>query len=213
MVYSFLSFKRLLADAFIFLPAFLLVLSVHEAAHALVAYLLGDSTAKKMGRLTLNPLKHIDPVGLLCLFVFRIGWAKPVMFNYNNFKRPKIYSVLTAYAGPVSNFILAIVVMLFVKFFPYYLFSYGVAVTIRDLGMATAEISVMLGVFNLLPIPPLDGSHILMVFMIDRFPKLLFWMYRYSLFILVIFLMMPLTRNGLHYMIETVFSFLRGLIF
>ena len=89
------------------IPAFLIVLSVHECAHAFTALLLGDDTAKKMGRLTLNPLAHIDPMGLLFLIIFRIGWAKPVRFDQRNFKHPRLYSVLTAFAGPVSNFVLA----------------------------------------------------------------------------------------------------------
>jgi len=99
--------------------AFSVVLSVHEASHAAAAYFLGDETAKRMGRLSLNPLVHIDPVGLLALLLFRIGWAKPVMFNHRNFKHPRLYSLLTAYAGPFSNFILTLVVFVCLKVFPF----------------------------------------------------------------------------------------------
>src|SRR5579862_6695784 len=101
--------SHFLASIAIMLPAFLLSLSFHEFSHALAATLFGDNTPKKQGRLTLNPLAHVDPLGLLCLLLFRIGWAKPVIFDQHNFKYPKLYSVLTALAGPCSNFVLAII--------------------------------------------------------------------------------------------------------
>ena len=90
------------------LPVVLLALSVHETAHGYVAYKLGDPTAYSLGRLTVNPLKHIDPIGLLCMVVFRIGWAKPVPINTRYFKKPKRDMALSAAAGPVSNLLLAL---------------------------------------------------------------------------------------------------------
>ncbi|MBU1007566.1 site-2 protease family protein [Candidatus Dependentiae bacterium] len=206
--------SQFLAWAFLVLPVFLLVLSVHEAAHAGVAYLLGDSTAKRMGRLSLNPLVHIDPVGLLALLVFRIGWAKPVIFDHRNFKRPRLYSVLTAYAGPVSNFLLALLAMICWKYFPFTHVSVGVATTFVQLFEATAYVSVMLGVFNLMPIPPLDGSHVLMVLLIDRFPRAVLWLYRYSILILIFFfILIPQTRFFLLFLIGTVYKLLHSLVF
>lgn len=201
------------AWAALVLPVFLLVLSVHEAAHAGAAYLLGDDTAKRMGRLSLNPLVHIDPVGLLCLLVFRIGWAKPVIFDHRNFKRPKLYSVLTAYAGPASNFLLALVAMVCWKFFPITHVSVGVATTFMQLFEAIAYVSVMLGVFNLLPIPPLDGSHVLMVLLIDRFPKVIFWLYRYSILFLLCLFILPQTRYFLLFLIRYVYKLLHSFVF
>jgi len=196
------------------LVAFSLVLSVHEAAHAGMAYLLGDDTAKRLGRLSINPLVHIDPIGLLALLVFGIGWAKPVMFDHRNFKRPRLYSVLTAYAGPLSNFVLAFVALICLRFLPVAYLPVGVAVTFSKLLTLIARLSVMLGVFNLLPIPPLDGSHILMALFIDRFPRFLIWLYRYSLFILLgLFLFVPQFLSFLWFLINAVYNFLQVLAF
>lgn len=196
------------------LVAFCLVLSVHESAHALMAYLLGDDTPKRAGRLSLNPLVHIDPLGLLSLLVFRIGWAKPVVFDHRNFKRPKLYSVLTAYAGPASNFILAFLALVLLRFLSMVHLPVGVAITLSQLLTIIAQISVMLGVFNLLPIPPLDGSHILMVLLINRFPRLLIWLYRYSMFILIgLFFFSPKFLQFLLFLIDTVYKFLYNLVF
>lgn len=203
-----------IADIIVLLFAFFAVLSVHEAAHAGMAYLLGDDTAKRLGRLTLNPFSHIDPLGLLCLLVFRIGWAKPVIFDHRNFRRPKLYSVLTAYAGPTSNFLLTILVLVVLKFLPIGLLPVGVSATLVRILVTTAQVSVMLGVFNLLPIPPLDGSHLLMVLFLDRFPNALIWLYRYSLFILVaFFVVIPQTRQMLWYLINAVYTLLYRLVF
>ena len=202
------------AQLFIIVPAFLLVLSVHEAAHAGAAYLLGDTTAKRLGRLSLNPLKHIDPIGLLCLLIFRIGWAKPVIFDHRNFKRPRLYSVLTAYAGPLSNFLLAILIFVFWRFFPAQMFSRGVVMTVKQLCEVTAWISVMLGTFNLLPLPPLDGSHILMVTVLRRYPRVLMWLYQYSFFILFgLFAFVPPVRTYFLQLIEMIYAFLYCLVF
>lgn len=207
-------FIHFLAEVAILLPAFLLVLSVHEASHAGMAYLLGDSTSKRLGRLSLNPLVHIDPLGLLCLLFFRIGWAKPVVFDHRNFKRPKLYSVLTAFAGPVSNILLALVAMIVLRFLPMSFMPTGVVVTLVQLLEVIAYVSVMLGVFNMLPLPPLDGSHLLMVALIDRYPRLLIWLYRYSLFILIfLFLFIPQTRFFLLSLIMAVYNFLHSLVF
>jgi len=189
------------------LIAFIVALSIHEASHAAMAFLLGDNTAKRLGRLSLNPLVHIDPVGLLCLIVFRIGWAKPVMFDHRNFRYPRLYSVLTAYAGPASNFILALLVFLLIKILP-------MTLMLKKLFFTISQVSVMLGVFNLLPIPPLDGSHILMVTLIDRFPRALAWLYRYSLLILIgLFVLVPDFLHFLWFLIEAVYNFLYGLVF
>lgn len=144
-----------------FVIALLLTLTVHEASHALVAYYLGDPTAKMEGRLTLNPIKHLDIVGLLVFLLTRvIGWAKPVPVNPANFKRPLRDSALTALAGPFSNFLLAFAVAL-----PWvYLGKYmtgpvsGALLTILQM---IFHVSIFLGLFNLFPFPPLDGSKVI----------------------------------------------------
>lgn len=134
----------------------LLAISVHEMAHGFMAYKLGDNTAKYDGRLSLNPLRHIDPFGALCMLFFGFGWAKPVMVNPNYFKNHKRDMALTALAGPVSNFIMAFIGMfgllyLCPLFANMYLYSFFSMLVI---------LNISLGVFNLIPIPPLDGSKI-----------------------------------------------------
>jgi len=186
--------SHFLASIAIMLPAFLISLSFHEFSHALAATLFGDNTPKRDGRLTLNPLAHVDMLGLLCLLLFRIGWAKPVIFDPKNFKYPKIYSILTALAGPCSNFLLAVIMLYTIKYFPLLGFSLPITTSFLQIFKATAYINIMLGVFNLFPIPPLDGSHILMVFLVDKYPQVALWIYRYSMFILLGLFILPQTR-------------------
>lgn len=151
--------------------AVILAMSVHEMAHGLVSYWFGDPTAKRQGRLSLNPLKHIDWMGLLCLLLFGFGWAKPVPVDPGYYKDPKTGMIWTAFAGPVANFLLA-----FVCVFLYYLllrfflaFALGtVGGFIESVFASTALISTGFGIFNLIPIPPLDGSKILFAFLPDR---------------------------------------------
>ncbi len=202
-----------LAEVALIIPVFLLTLSVHEFAHALVATLLGDDTAKRSGRLTLNPLAHIDFYGLMFLIFVRIGWAKPVPFNQYNFKYPRLYSVLVALAGPASNFILTLLTFVAIKYFPVYYFSPVVTTTVLQLLWVLAYISTMLGVFNLLPIPPLDGSHILMVTILRQRPEIILWFYRYSIFILLFLFYIPHTRMAFFNIIKATEMFLYSLVF
>ncbi len=176
--------------------AFIIALTFHEFCHAFTAYLLGDSTAKRMGRLTLNPLAHIDPLGLLFLILIRFGWAKPVPFNANNFSYPRFYSVLVGLAGPFSNILLAIVSMICLHHVPTFL-SVHAAVIYKTFLQAVVWINVMLGVFNLLPIPPLDGSHILRVLLPETFLPYYHQFERYSFFVLIILISLPPVRNFL----------------
>ena len=146
----------------------LLCITLHELSHGYVAYRLGDDTAKRAGRLTLNPLKHLDPIGLLMMAVFHVGWAKAVPVNMFNFKNPKRGMAITALAGPMSNIIIAVVFMFFygVGYIPLGESSVGnYFLTMIEL---TAEISLGLAVFNLIPISPLDGSKVLFALMKDE---------------------------------------------
>ncbi|MCF7800203.1 site-2 protease family protein [Candidatus Babeliales bacterium] len=197
----------------IILPAFLVALSFHEFAHAFMSNLLGDDTAKKMGRLTLNPFAHLDFIGTLFLIVFRIGWAKPVQFDARNFKYPRLYSVLTALAGPFANLLLALLIFVLIKYFPISYFPEAVNKSFLQVFELTAYINVMLGVFNLLPIPPLDGSHIITALLYNKYPNVVIWLYRYSLFILIFLFLMPITRYWLIKLILLVYNFLRNLVF
>ena len=152
-----------LAELLIRAIAVLLAISVHEMSHGYAAYFLGDKTAKFMGRLSLNPLRHLDPVGALCLLVFGFGWAKPVMINPAYFKKPKRDMALTALAGPLSNFILAFLSLAVFKLLtlaPFMNSSFFAAEWIATFLSTFALLNICLGVFNLIPIPPLDGSKV-----------------------------------------------------
>ena len=161
MTQSFLMQKLL--SLLVSVPGLLLCLSLHEAAHGYTAYRLGDPTAKNAGRLTLDPLKHLDPVGTICLLFFHVGWAKPVPVNTWYFKNPRRDTALVSLAGPVSNFLLA-AVLLFIR--QFLIFSSVMPVYVLGLMVHYAAImSIGLGVFNLIPVPPLDGSKILFSFL------------------------------------------------
>ncbi len=202
-----------LASVAIILPAFLIALSFHEFSHAFVAYLLGDSTAKDQGRMTINPLAHIDLMGTIFLLIFRVGWAKPVPMTAANFKHPRFYSVLTAFAGPFSNFILAFVFFTFIKYLPFVGLSIAAFKTLNSLFEACAYVNVMLGVFNMLPIPPLDGSHLIHAFLYKRFPNFVIFLYRYSIFFLLFLLFLPATRTWLIKLIYLASEFIKSLVF
>ena len=149
------------------IPA-LVCITLHELSHGFVAYRLGDDTAKKAGRLTLNPVKHLDIMGLIMMVVFHFGWAKPVPVNMYKFKNPKRGMAITALAGPVSNILIA-VVFLFVYGLLYIpLYSSAVGRYFLQMLMITAYISLGLAVFNLIPVPPLDGSKVLFSLMSDE---------------------------------------------
>ncbi|MBQ0065085.1 MAG: site-2 protease family protein [Firmicutes bacterium] len=145
-----------------------LALGIHEAAHAIVSFIMGDPTAKEKGRITLNPLAHIDWVGLAFMLLFGIGWAKPVPIDPYYYKDRKTGIVWTAFAGPIANFLLSFVCV-FLYFFTFRLL-YGIALIgpfIQNVLSFTATISASIGIFNLIPIPPLDGSKVLFAILPD----------------------------------------------
>ena len=143
-------------------PAVLIAICLHEYAHGLVSYLCGDPTPKRGGRLSLNPLHHLDPVGTLCLIFFHFGWAKPVMVNPNYYKKRKLGMVLVAIAGPLTNFIIAFLSMLGMGIILKQTGGYAGDVTVYIFTFLNylAIINIGLGSFNLIPFPPLDGSKI-----------------------------------------------------
>lgn len=167
--------------------AALLCFTVHELCHGLTAYKLGDPTAKNAGRLTLNPIRHIDWFGLLLMITVRVGWAKPVPVDMRNFKHPKRDMALTALAGPLSNFVLAWVFLLLVRVLGWVMGLVGavspVWLYVLSFFLQAALLSVGLGVFNLIPIPPLDGSKVLF----SLFPnKIYYTILRYERYIMAL---------------------------
>jgi Zn-dependent protease len=137
------------------IPVLLFAITIHEYAHGRAAFFLGDPTARNARRLTLNPLGHIDPLGALSLFLFNFGWAKPVPINPSYFKSPRRDMVLVSSCGPLSNFLVAFVTGLCIR----YLFLPSSYYLVLMLDMLLMNIG--LGLFNLIPLPPLDGSHVL----------------------------------------------------
>ena len=167
------------------LPA-LICIMVHEISHGLAAYALGDRTAKDQGRLSLNPLRHIDWVGLAMLLVFHFGWAKPVQVDMRRFRHPKRDMAITALAGPLSNFVLAIFVLFLCGLlFSACAYSSAGGWVIRLLS-TTAYLSIALGLFNLIPFPPLDGSKVLFSFLPDRLYIRMMMLERYGMMFLII---------------------------
>ena len=155
----------------VLVAASLLCITFHETCHGLAAYRLGDNTAKRMGRLSLNPLKHVDLMGLIMMALFRFGWAKPVPVDMRNFKNPKAGMALTALAGPVSNVVLAyaaVVLCNFVMFLADRLGSTWLLLALAQFFVYVEIISAGLAVFNVFPTPPLDGSKVLFALLSDR---------------------------------------------
>lgn len=170
--------KSALLSLLISLPVILFALSIHEVAHGFVAYKCGDRTAYNLGRLTLNPIRHLDPMGFLCMLVFGFGWAKPVPVNTRNFKNHKRGMALTAAAGPAANLIMGLLsAVLYGLCWAWYSFAIFtrsseflimLAYWCAQLFSISALLNFIYMTFNLIPVPPFDGSRIALIFLPNR---------------------------------------------
>jgi len=186
-----------LRNLIIMLPVIVISLSFHEAAHGYMAYKMGDPTAKNMGRLTLNPLKHLDPIGFAAMLLVGFGWAKPVQFNPNNFKDFKRGTILTAIAGPLANLLLAVcafvlytvvVCILAASSSLALLTTSGALETLMKILIYLYLGNITLMIFNLIPVPPLDGSKVLLSVLPSKHYRFVLNYERYGMYILIVLL-------------------------
>lgn len=187
------------------LPGMLIGLTVHEWAHAFSAYKLGDPTARNMGRMTLNPFAHIDPFGLIFLLIAGFGWAKPVPVNPRNFKNFKRDDIIVSLAGIATNIITALVATIVFVFAGYFgrLFSNVAYVGIMQ---GIISINLSLAVFNLIPVSPLDGSHLFEILLIRKFPKAVFFLRKYGYYILIALLLFGAANGFISAAVNAMYS-------
>lgn len=178
-----------LLDLIAGIPGLIIAMVIHEYAHARVAVALGDRTPLLMGRLTLNPAAHIDPVGLIMLFLVRFGWAKPVIIDPRNFKKPRRDDILVSLAGPFANLVtafLALVALLVIKSTMGHL-----SVGVYQVFQLIIIYNINFAIFNMIPLPPLDGSHVLVQLLPPRMAYAYARLERYSFLILIVLIMTP----------------------
>lgn len=207
-LWNSLNFAAMLA-ALMRVAAVFLCLTVHETCHGLAAYALGDPTAKRERRLSLNPLHHIDWFGFAAMLLVGFGWAKPVPVDMRYFKKPKQGMALTALAGPASNFLLALALLLAARLTAEHALVTG---TLNETWfmflLNTSSLSVGLGLFNLIPIPPLDGSKVVAVLLPDRAYDWLMRYERFGMLVLLAVISVGIGSNALDSAIRWVFMLL-----
>ncbi len=198
------------------LPGIIIGLSFHEFAHAFVAYRCGDPTPKLQNRVTINPAAHIDPIGFIALLFIGFGWGKPVMINPNNFRKPRRDELLVALAGVTLNLILAFLFMVLL----WLLYKYAIGFMLSDLGMILQDIlisiifiNIVLMVFNLLPIPPLDGFNVITQIFNLRNTEFYYRVYDKGFLILMVLILFNITGRILTPAVSWVYSTLMGILF
>src|SRR5262245_45664474 len=189
------------------IPALLIAVTVHELAHGLVADRLGDPTARLQGRLTLNPLPHIDPLGAIAFLLAGFGWAKPVPVNSYNLRHPTRDMAWIAAAGPISNFTVAFLVLMALLGVGRVVEVPFLATPIQDVLRKTFGFNIVLGVFNLIPLPPLDGGHFLPYFLPRRSWSTLHQLEQYGPLILLLLVMSGVTDYVLGPIVQLLISF------
>lgn len=191
-----------LQDILIRVVPALLCITLHELAHGFTAFAMGDDTAKAAGRLTLNPIRHLDAMGLLMMVLFGFGYAKPVPVNMMKFRSPKRGMAITALAGPLSNVLIAAVFLFFYGLFYLPLLGGGTGEILLDMLLTTAYLSLGMGIFNLLPIPPLDGSKVLFSLLPDEAYLRLMRIERYGFLLLAALLFTGVIDTPLSFLLE-----------
>ena len=190
-----------------------LCLTVHETCHGLAAYALGDPTAKRMQRLSLNPLHHIDWLGLASMVICGFGWAKPLPVDMRYFKNPRLGMAFTALAGPVSNFLLALLLLFAASLLSALAPVNAVVAGLFSFCASTAVLSIGLGLFNLVPIPPLDGSKVLFSILPEKAYYTLMRYERYGMAVLLLLVWLDVGGSYLSNAIYEVFRWMAGLFF
>lgn len=200
MLFSLLAggdLKQAVISILLTLPVILIALSFHEASHAFAAYKMGDRTAYNLGRMTFNPIKHLDPIGFLCMLAFGYGWAKPVPINARNFKNPKRGMAITAIAGPICNLILGVIstILYAVTLYLNYKFAADIAPheflsnvmqVLLIFFYYGAMMNFILAAFNMIPLPPFDGSRFFSLFLPTKWYFALMKYERYSMIIVLL---------------------------
>ena len=194
------------------LPGIIIGLAFHEFAHAYSAYKLGDDTPRLQGRVTLNPIKHMDPIGLLCIIFIGFGWGKPVMVNPMNFRSRKRDEIIVSLAGVTTNFILAIV---FTVIYAISLKTAGMLIMTTTMGYTilmiiiyAIRINLVLMVFNLIPVPPLDGFNVLAEVLRIKYTDTYYKLYQNGMWILMILIIFGVVRTIINYTVNPIYSFL-----
>lgn len=205
--------KEGLIDTLYFLPALLIATTIHEFAHAFVAYKLGDDSQKARGRLTLSPLAHMDPIGLIFILLFRFGWGRPVVIDDRNFKNRGKGTMLVALAGPLSNVALSIVATILLKLLDVFgvmtmLSASNIGSIIITMLFYVIQFNMIFAVFNLLPIPPFDGYKVLYYFLPYKAKQYAEKIERYSFWILLLLIF----TDAYVYLIQPAYTLLATLI-